>query len=364
MINAGEIPSPTGREENLANFIKDRFRESELASISIDEAGNAAGFLPGSSESGRTILVAAHADKIWHTGENHTVAVSPERLAGRGIADNSAGVGALVSLPIILERLNIRLKSDLLLVGTTGSFGRGDLAGMRFFLDNTPKEICAGICLEGIQLGRLSFSSTAMLRGKIEAHANESGTTAGTVAVLSKIVQRILAIEVPLEPAAEILLGSLEAGSGYNVPPTNGSLRFEIRSEDAAAVTRIHQRISEIVAETDAHAGADCNLKIVATRTAGDIGFTHPLVKAAREIMQELDINIEIEPSISELSALLDRNIPGLTLGITSGGNRHTEEEYMNIEPMFTGLAQIVSTLLFIDNNDLAPNDHESRQDD
>jgi hypothetical protein len=250
-----------------------------------------------------------------------------------------------------LDKLDIRLKSDLLLVGTTRSFGRGDLEGIRFFLENTKHEIAAGICLEGIELGRLSFSSLGMLRGKIVIESEETGQS-GAIALLSKVLSRLLAIETPSDPKTEVLLGSIEAGSGYNVPPTRAVLRFEIRSEDAAIVSRIHHRIEEIVDETDALGDADCRLTVLATRTPGDIGFNHPLVKSAREILKALGVEPRVAPSISELTALLDRRIPGLTLGLTRGRNRHTETETIEIDPIFTGLSQIVSTLQFIDNTD------------
>ncbi|NNE93775.1 MAG: M20/M25/M40 family metallo-hydrolase [Verrucomicrobiales bacterium] len=363
IVMAGEIPSPTFGEENLTRFVSDRFTESELDNISTDEAGNIAGIVPSRSAKKKktgernTILVSAHLDKVWDATADHTVSATETTLDGRGIADNSTGVAVLVSLPQILEKLGIGLNSDLLLLGTTRSFGRGDLEGMRFFLDHTPLKIRAGICLEGMQLGRLSFSSLGMLRGEILVNSTNdqsdagwhSGDTAGAIAVLSKIVARILAIEKPERPRTEILLGSIQSGSGYNVPPTKGALRFEIRSEEGDVVDRIHRQIEEIVNEADALGQATCELNVLATRTPGDIGFTHPIVKSARETLESLGVKPRIAPSISDLSALLDRGIPGLTLGITTGRGRHTESEAIEIEPMFTGLAQLVSTLQFID---------------
>ena len=87
----------------------------------------------------------------------------------------------------------------------------------------------------------------------------------------------------------------------------------------------------------------------MAHRHPGDIGFQHPLVKAAREIMESLSIKPRIAPSISELSALLDRDIPALTLGITHGHNYSTPEETIDIDGIYSGVAQIVSTLECID---------------
>ena len=109
IITSAETPSPTFGEEALAAFITNRFKELELTNISIDEAGNAAGLLLGSQdgdmEDRRTILVVAHTDKIWPADTNHTADVGAKEIVGRGIADNSVGVGALISLPKVLKEL-------------------------------------------------------------------------------------------------------------------------------------------------------------------------------------------------------------------------------------------------------------------
>jgi di/tripeptidase len=126
-------------------------------------------------------------------------------------------------------------------------------------------------------------------------------------------------------------------------------LKLEVRSESEDVVDRIYQEIGEIVEETIAREACEVTFTILAKRYPGDIGFHHPFVKATRSIMESLEVKPRVAPSISELSALLDRGIPGLTLGITTGGNRSTPRESIDIGGIFTGIAQIVSALEFID---------------
>lgn len=353
---AGEIPSPTFGERNAVRFLRDRFTEAGLHNISEDEAGNAAGILPGKTGE-RKILVAAHVDKIWPEKEDHTISVTTDSLKGPGIADNSLGVAVLATLPLILETLDVELDADLILLGSTGSFGRGDLKGMRFFLDNTVETIDSAVCLEGIQLGRLSYSSLGMMRGEIEVEQPKAGHEwdgfgqSSSIGSLNRILDAILAIEKPEKPKTAVLIGSVEAGSGYNVPPTRGRIRFEIRSESAAEVERIHARIEDIVDECGAMDRCRAQLAVLARRSPGDIGFDHPLVREARRVLDELDIPTRIAPSISELSALLDHEIPALTLGLTTGEHRHSESESIQIEPVFSGIAQVVAMLQFMDRN-------------
>ncbi|MCB1091665.1 MAG: M20/M25/M40 family metallo-hydrolase [Verrucomicrobiae bacterium] len=352
-VMCGEIPSPTFEEERLVRFLCDRFTESGLENISVDEMGNAAGILTGTKGT-RDILVVSHVDKIWERSSDHTVTVSADSLTGRGIADNSLGTAVLATLPAILDHLGLRLTSNLVLLGATRSLGRGDLGGLRFFLGNTQRHISAALCVEGMQIERLSFSCLGMLRGEILVTLKSAGPrtrigSAGAIAPMNRIVQRMLAIERPERPATEILLGSVDAGSAFNVAPRQARLRFEVRSEDGDRVNRIEERIREIVDEITAGHEARAELVIIARRDPGDIGFSHPLVKATREIMETLGVTPAIDPSMSELAALLQHGIPALTIGLTRGDDRHSPTESIEIEPIFTGIAQLVGVLRHID---------------
>lgn len=353
-VMCGEIPSPTFEEENLIRFICDRFTEAGLDSISTDELGNAVAILPGTeAHKDKNLLVVAHVDKIWEATDDHTVTVSADTLTGRGIADNALGAAVLITLPAILDHLGIQLKSNLVLLGATRSFGKGDLGGLRFFLENSKQPFEAAICVEGMQLERLSYSCLGMRRGEITVALKSSSArhpgSAGAIIPLNQIVDKILAIERPERPFTEIRLGSVEAGSAYNVAPRSASLRFEVRSESGDIVARIIEQIEEIVDEISAGHEAGAELAIISSREPGDIGFSHPLVKSTRAIMEALGVEPSLDPSMSELAALLDHGLPAVTTGLTRGENRHTSRETIEIAPLFTGLAQLVGELVLLD---------------
>lgn len=353
-VMIGEIPSPTFEEDALVKFICNRFTEESLDQISHDEVQNATGLLPG-IEGKHNILVAAHTDSIWTASIDHSITVTADRMIGPGIADNALGVASLTTLPSLLNALGIHLKANLILLGASRSLGRGNLGGLRFFTENTKRPIGAGVCVEGVQLGRLSYSSLGMNRCEIqvntpEEHHWESWSLSGAIISLNQIVQRILAIQTPEVPKTSIILGSVNAGTSYNVPPTRATLRFEVRSEEPGMVTRIREQIEEIIEQCVAENRIHAELEVIARRRPGSIGFNHPYVRAARGILKRLDIEPLVAPSTSELSVLLERDIPSLTLGITEGDNKHQVDETIKIAPVFTGLAQLIAVLQSIDN--------------
>lgn len=353
LVMIGEIPAPTFREKSRVDFLLQRFSECGLNNTSTDERGNGLGIIPGKNPD-RNILMHAHADTVFSERRDHTVSVHADRICGPGIADNSLGLAVLATLPTLLEKLGIELDAGLILMGGARSLGRGDLEGIRFFLDNNKLPLSAGICVEGVQLGRLSYASAGMLRGEVSCRVPEEydwirrGTT-GAILVVNEVINRILGIPLPRKPQTSIVLGSVEAGAGFNIIPTEATLRFEVRSESSDIVQQIASELDDIIEDVASQTGAEVELDVVARRDVAGLGIGHPLVKQTREIMSSLGLRPHITPSISELSALIAHDLPAVTLGITQGEFLHEQRETILLEPIFTGLAQMVAVLLAID---------------
>jgi tripeptide aminopeptidase len=56
-------------------------------------------------------------------------------------------------------------------------------------------------------------------------------------------------------------------------------------------------------------------------------------------------------PSYSDLSTLASHNIPALTVGLTRATNLNEPAERVEIEPILSGLAQVVSLLERMDHD-------------
>jgi hypothetical protein len=94
----------------------------------------------------------------------------------------------------------------------------------------------------------------------------------------------------------------------------------------------------------------DARLDIFFSTKAGGIPFAHPLVKSVLEVMTQLNIEPDQGHSPSELSELISRNIPAVTLGITRGAkSRRARPDYVLIDPILTGVAQLVGVILAMD---------------
>ena len=349
----GEIPSPTFGESDRIRLVVDRFRENGLEEPTIDEFGNASGIIPGSSGES-AILVTAHADSVLSAETRHVLEVGSDHITGPGIADNSIGLAAVVALPKLLDHLNIHFKDDLILLANAKSLGRANLEGARGFLDTMRRPIHAGICVEGATQGRLSYSGLGALRGEITLNIPKdydwsSFGAAGAISHINRLINQLMEIPLPKEPKSKMTFGGLTAGSSFNTSPKTGRLRFEITSEGDEVIDDLENRLNEICEQFSLETGTEVKMETVAKRQNCGIPFSHPLVKATRSIMDKAGITPKVDPSTGDLNALIRAGHPGVTLGLTTVENLREENETIQLEPLYAGLAQLITLLQAID---------------
>lgn len=355
LVMIAQIPGTSGEEERRARFLLDRFGEAGLSEAAADEVGNAVGRLNG-TRSNRTILLVSHLDTVFSFSQEQDVTVEADRVIGAGVGDNALGAAIVSLMPAVLEHLGIRLESDLILLGSTASLGRGNHAGIRFFLDHLPEKVDAAICVEGMQLGRLNYFSIGTARADITCavrntfQPSRSYGSESALVVLNHIVNRILGIATPSRPYTRINMGRMWAGVSYDVEPDHAELGLEIVSHSDEMIEHICRQIGDIVGEMSARHAVDADFDVFFSTQAGGISFAHPLVQAVLDVMGHLDIAPDQGHSPSELSQLITRNIPAVTLGISRGGKgRKKEPDFVLIDPILKGVAQLVGVILAID---------------
>ncbi len=353
LVMIGEIPSPTFKEQGRMNFLVNRFNQYNLLNCSTDEIGNGLGILPG-IKGERNILVVAHLDSEYDEKIDHTISIQPNSVSGPGIADNALGLAVVASLPYILDKLQIKLNSNLVLMGSARSQGTGNLEGIRFFLKNSDINITTGLSVEGVRLGRLSNSSVGMVRCEIHYWVPEGYDwtqfgAVGSIVTLNEFINKILEIPIPSRPSTNIIFSSITSGLGFSKVSTKAELKLEIQSESEEMVELLLEKINNIAVEIASKRSSRVIVKEIARRKPGGIEFSHPLVTNAIKIMEDLDIKPRITPSMSELSAFIDKGIPALTIGISDIETVEKTAESVKIEPMYKGLAQLISLLIAID---------------
>lgn len=348
VVMVGEIPAPTFDEEQRVAFMLQRFTECGLQSVFRDRAGNGLGLLPG-TKGETSILLVAHADTPFSAAENHTCTIESSIIRGPGVADNSMGLAVLATLPTMLERLGIHLKSDLLLVASARSLEHGDQQGLRYLLQNCSRPISCSILVEGSPLGRLQYRSMASLGGMISCQVDRKVSQVSAIEVLTGLIHQLGQISLPEGTQTALVLGSVAGGASYKVPARNARLRFQLRSDTDEVVREITGQIEAIVEEAARQEGVTAKMEAIARTTAGGLEPGHPLVRQTCKVLEAL----EVEPSktifSATVSAYVEQGIPAVSIGISHGDNVNYPDEFIEIDPIATGVAQLIGVLLCID---------------
>ena len=354
IVLIGQIPAPTFKEKRRSHFFMERMAEFGVDECTTDGYRNPIGIIRGTNNAKPPIFVVAHLDTFFDKDIVHNYTIKENSITGPGILDNSLGVGVLLSLPVIFQNLGLTFESDIVLAGTIQSIGKGNLRGIRHLLKTWPTPIRGGICVEGVELGRLNYYSDGMIRADIECLiAEETGTmhkfTPNAIMILNEIINEILNLKLSQRPRSRIVIGKISGGANHGKIAYDGSLGFEIRSDSYKMVKSIFKDIQDIVAGISHENEVDLKLKTISNLRASRLKFNHPLVKSSAAVMNKLDLKPVSKSTESALSIFLSRKIPAVTLGITRGEQYYTRKATMEIEPMFTGIAQLIGVLQAID---------------
>ena len=76
-------------------------------------------------------------------------------------------------------------------------------------------------------------------------------------------------------------------------------------------------------------------------RPAGEVALDSVVVRTATAVLDALGVEAAYDASSTDANVALARGIPAVCIGLTTGGNVHREDEYIDTEPLAVGLAQL-----------------------
>jgi acetylornithine deacetylase/succinyl-diaminopimelate desuccinylase-like protein len=354
IVLIGQTPAPTFKEKRRSKMFMERLAEFQVDEITTDGYRNPIGIVRGTDATKPPIFVHAHLDTFYERDQVLNYTIKENTITGAGILDNSLGVGVIASLPAIFKKMDLKFESDIVLAGTIQSLGKGNLRGVRHLIKTWPTPIRGGICIEGVELGRLNYSSNGMIRGEIQCSLPaDKGKldeyTPNAIIILNEVINEIMNIKMPQRPRSQIVIGRISGGANHGKIALEAALGFEIRSDSYKMVKKVYGDIRDIVEGISHENEVDLNLKTISNLKASRLRYNHPLVKNAAAVLETLGIKPFSKSTESALSIFLSHKIPALTLGITHGENYYKEKATMEIEPMYQGIAQVIAVLKAID---------------
>lgn len=344
-----EVAAPGFQEHARANYVARRLQEVGLEHVFVDDTPNVYAEIVG-AEAGPTVLVAAHLDTVFPAGTNVKVRREGYELFAPGVRDDSTGVAALIQLAAALHDLQIRPKGKLILVGTAGEEGLGDLRGMKAAMAKYGDAVDAVIAVDG-NLGSVVYEGIASRRLHVKlstggGHSWGNFGVPNAIHVLGRMIADISHLTVPAEPRTTYNVGVISGGTSINSIAPNAELLLDMRSVCPDSLAELEGKVRAILEQQAAAGEVDMEVLIVGDRPGGALAADHPLVASAQRILSALGMDPVSGPSSTDANVPLSRGIPAVCVGITAGHGAHRMDESLDVRPMPTGMTQLALLVL------------------
>jgi acetylornithine deacetylase/succinyl-diaminopimelate desuccinylase-like protein len=338
-----EIPAPPFGERARGAELVRRFEALGLRGARVDSVGNVIAERPGTGR-GPTVVLSAHLDTVFPEGTDVSVTREGTRLRGPGIGDDCRGLAVLLATARALNEAKVATPGTIVLVGTVGEEGAGNLRGVRHLLEREMKgKVDYFVSVDGTGLGITSRAAgshryRARFRGP-GGHSYGDFGMPNPMHAMGRAIAAIADLEVPQRPRTTFSVGVVRGGTSVNSITGEASFDLDLRSESAAALAAVdsaaRRAMREAVAAERARwprstAPLELVLDTIGMRPAGAQPDSARVVRAAREAARL----VGFDPGPTSASST-DANIP-IAMGIPAitidGGGRgdgaHSRDEW------------------------------------
>ncbi len=337
------VPAPTGDEKRRSEFVRDTMESLSFDSVECDDIGDVVGRMQGLSEQPR-LLIAAHLDTVFPHTTPLMVSHDSRRSYGPGIGDNSVGIAAALLVPTMLEAAGLRPDVDLLITGNVGEEGLGNLRGMIAVMNAHP-EVGAVIAVEGHNLGRVTHIAVGSMRYRVtvEGPGGHSWGDFGkrnAIQAAAGIISELDQIDLPVSPKTTFNVGTIHGGISVNTIAPNCTFLLDLRSVDAEALARLNAQVERVLQSKRDE--ITVKIELLGVRPAGQVAPNSRITRIASAILESMGITPTGDASSTDANIPISRGIPAVCIGLTTGGNVHKEDEYIEREPVARGLYQLL----------------------
>jgi acetylornithine deacetylase/succinyl-diaminopimelate desuccinylase-like protein len=132
-----------------------------------------------------------------------------------------------------------------------------------------------------------------------------------------------------------------EGGISVNTIAPTATLVVDVRSVDAEVLSDVTRRV-EREARAIRSNGIDVTIDVVGDRPAGRMPIDRGIVAVGISVLKALGIDAVCDASSTDANVPMSRGIPSMCIGLASGGNVHRTDEYIVLDQLPAGLAQLI----------------------
>jgi acetylornithine deacetylase/succinyl-diaminopimelate desuccinylase-like protein len=355
------IPAPTLLEQERATWFVDQLR-----ALGWDAALDRAGNVTAAFGEPPYVALTAHLDTVLAPRQADEISVDGDgRFHGPGVADNGAGLAALLAMARAwkVSRDMPELPRGLLLVANVAEEGEGNLAGMRYLCRQSPlaKKIDSFVVIDGADTGHITTRGLGSRRFELSftgpgGHSWSDYGVANPLHALCRAVSLFSDTRVASTPKSALNVGVIEGGASINAIAQSARAKIDIRSESNEKMDEIVSALESAVERArdfeNQRAGRGkvvSKLKEIGSRPAAALPEDAAILQFVRAADAHLGIRSRADCASTDANVPLSLGFPAIAIGAGgAGGGAHTTNEWYRHEGRDLGLKRIFLTLLLL----------------
>lgn len=351
LITLTEVLAPPFMEDERGKVFSQMLQEAGVDSIWTDKVGNVIGLRKGTSSEPGYVGVDAHLDVVFPEGTDVTVKKVGDTLKAPGIGDDTRGLAMLISMLKAMNKAKIKTQKDILIVGTVGEEGLGDLRGMKYLFNESGLDIDSWIAIDGGSLGRISNAGLGSKRYKLTVKgpgghswgafglANPHHALGKVIDIFSKDAWDYTSGDIP---RTSFNVGRIGGGTSVNSIPFESWMEVDMRAVDPMNLDEIEAifktSVEKAISEYNSSGVRDqvtYELIKIGDRPSGELSPSLPLIQRSMAATQYFGATPSLGRGSTNINIPVSKGIPSVCIGRGGkGGGAHSLHEwFLNDEP-------------------------------
>ena len=350
-ITLTEILAPPFKEDKRGVAFSKMLEEAGVDSLWTDKVGNVIGLRKGTSGTSGYVGIDAHLDVVFPEGTDITVKKIGDTLKAPGIGDDTRALANLISMLKAMNKADIKTEKDVLIVGSVGEEGLGDLRGMKYIFNESGLDIDSWIAIDGGSIGRVSNAGLGSKRYKLVVKG-KGGHSWGAFGLANPHHALGKAIDAFSKAAWEYTSGDISktsfnvgrigGGTSVNSIPFESWMEVDMRAispKNLDEIERIFKSsVEQAISEYNSSGIKDevtFELIKIGDRPSGELSPDIPLVQRSMAATEYFGATPSLGRGSTNINIPVSKGIPAVCIGRGgSGGGAHSLHEwYVNDEP-------------------------------
>ncbi len=342
------IPSPPFKEAERSRAFSDELAQMQLHPAT-DPIGNVIAGYEGFGSN--PVVVDAHLDTVFPPATLLQLRRQAKTLFLPGISDNGSGIVALLWAFRAAKEAGIRFRRPVVVVGTVGEEGEGNLRGVRHLFEAPPwnSRDCEFIAIDGGGLQRITHHALGSRRFRIimrgpGGHSWADFGRPNPVHAIATAIHNFSSAGTSRRSGSSFNFGLVRAGISVNAIPAEASMEVDLRSVSPNDLEALEQQLKRTVRDAARGIGVEFQIDTIGDRPSGITSPQSSIVQAALEATRAFGVEPQLDVGSTDANIPISMGIPAIAIGAGgSSGNVHTPDEWFDPSHRDLGIQRLLT---------------------